>query len=134
MAKHDFNEEADINITPLIDILFILLLFFILTSTFDIKDEKSMDIKLPEVSTGKAVESNDLFSVSVNSENEIYHNGKIQSMDDLKKQLANYAKDRDTKTVNIVADENASHGVVMKVMDLIRAEGIFSVNIEVAQK
>jgi len=132
LARHEFNDENSVNITPLIDILFILLLFFILTSTFDVKDEKSIEINLPEVSTGKVMESDELFTITVNSENEIYHKGKILSIEDIRDFIDKNRNDIDS--ANILADEKASHGTVMKVLDLFREEKIYNVNIEVLEK
>ena len=131
MAKHEFDDGVQINITPLIDILFILLLFFILTSTFDITDEKAIDVTLPEADTEQAVESPDLFTITVDrDDNILYQNAVITP-----EQLNEIAAGRDIAAGDMItviaADEKASHGRVMTVLDTLRANSITDINIQV---
>ncbi len=131
MAKHDYDEGISINITPLIDILFILLLFFILTSTFDLESEKAIDITLPETETEQVVETPDIFRITVDSGSRIF----LDSNEITVEQLLSSAE-RKQKTGNefitvISADEKASHGVVMKILDSLRLSGITNINIQV---
>ena len=131
MAKHDYDEGISINITPLIDILFILLLFFILTSTFDLENERAIDITLPETETEQVVETPDIFRITVDDKSRIF----LDSNEITTQQLFSYAerKSKDEKDFITVisADENSSHGVVMKVLDALRLYGITNINIQV---
>jgi|SRR6056297_658901 len=131
MAKHDYDEGISINITPLIDILFILLLFFILTSTFDLENERAIDITLPETETEQVVETPDIFRITVDDKSRIF----LDSNEITTQQLLTYAerKSKDEKDFITVisADENSSHGVVMKVLDALRMSGITNINIQV---
>ena len=131
MAKHDYDEGISINITPLIDILFILLLFFILTSTFDLESEKAIDITLPETESEQVVETPEIFRITVDNQSRIF----LDSNEITTQQLLSSAErkkkaNRDFITV-ISADEEAAHGVVMKVLDTLRLSGITNINIQV---
>ncbi len=131
MAKHDYDEGISINITPLIDILFILLLFFILTSTFDLESEKAIDITLPETETEQVVETPEIFRITVDSQSRIF----LDSNEITTQQLLSFAETKkkgDGEFVTVIsADEEASHGVVMKVLDALRLSGITNINIQV---
>ncbi|MEA1885212.1 MAG: biopolymer transporter ExbD [Thermotogota bacterium] len=131
MAKHDYDEGISINITPLIDILFILLLFFILTSTFDLESEKAIDITLPETESKQVVETPEIFRITVDGQSRIF----LDSNEITTQQLLSFAerkKKGDGEFITVIsADEKASHGVVMKVLDTLRLSGITNINIQV---
>ncbi|HOO32292.1 MAG TPA: biopolymer transporter ExbD [Thermotogota bacterium] len=130
MAKHEFKDDSSINITPLIDILFILLLFFILTSTFDLENERAIDVTLPETQSEQVVETPEIFRIVLDSDNRIYVNSQEISLNQLKEMAA--VRDTSTDFVTVIsADEEASHGVVMSVLDTLRLSGISSINIQV---
>ncbi|HQC38116.1 MAG TPA: biopolymer transporter ExbD, partial [Thermotogota bacterium] len=65
MGRRRTEEEININITPLIDIMFILLLFWVLTTTFDIGLVRSIDLTLPEASTASEAGFDEFFNVSI---------------------------------------------------------------------
>jgi biopolymer transport protein ExbD len=130
MAKHEFKDDSSINITPLIDILFILLLFFILTSTFDIDSERSIDVTLPETESDQVVETPEIFRIVLDENNTIYINAKETNVEQLKAIAAGKDTTDDFITV-ISADENASHGTVMTILDILRLSGISNINIQV---
>lgn len=131
MAKHDYDEGISINITPLIDILFILLLFFILTSTFDLESEKAIDITLPETESEQVVETPEIFRITLDSQSRIF----LDSNEITTEQLLSFAerkKKGDGAFITVIsADEEAAHGVVMKVLDALRLSGITNINIQV---
>jgi biopolymer transport protein ExbD len=130
MAKHDFNDDSSINITPLIDILFILLLFFVLTSTFDLESERSIDVTLPETQSDQAVESPEIFRIVLDERNQIFVNAKAINIEQLKDIAA--SKDKTGEFITVIsADEKASHGTVMEVLDTLRLNGISNINIQV---
>ncbi len=131
MANHDYEESTSINITPLIDILFILLLFFILTSTFDLENERSIDITLPETESDQVVESTEIFRIRVDNQSRVF----FESDEITTKQLLSLGQRKKTSSDEFItvisADENASHGAVMEVLDTLRISGITNINIQV---
>ncbi|HPE69793.1 MAG TPA: biopolymer transporter ExbD [Thermotogota bacterium] len=134
MRRHNFEPDDTINITPLIDIIFILLLFFILTTTFDVKEQRSLDLQLPQAGTGQPNVASKSLEVWVDEEDVVYLSGKPASLEEVQIQLKNeIAAGRVEKGV-ILADANSHHGVVMEVLDLFRAEGVTGVQIQVEQR
>ncbi len=108
-----------IDLTPLVDIIFTLLLFFIVTATFN--TQTTVKIKLPKATASNEEVVKPLI-VSVSKEGRIYLNGKLMKLDELEKELQKLAKKETTLLVR--ADESTLHGKVVRVMDMAKKAGI----------
>ncbi len=131
MRKRQWDSDAQINITPLIDILFILLLFFILTSTFEIMQDQAIEITLPQAQTGEAIQTGTRWVVSVSPQNEITIEGQRVTLQELETRMKRDIEMNRVSDPSILADEKAHHGVVIQILDLFRRQGIQNVHIEV---
>lgn len=131
MRKRQWDTDVEINITPLIDILFILLLFFILTSTFEIFQEQAIEITLPQAQTGQAITADTRWIVSVSANNELLLAGQPITLRELETRLVEDIRRDQVLDPSIFADEKAHHGIVVQVLDLFRRHGIHHVQIEV---
>ncbi|MDI3472440.1 MAG: biopolymer transport protein ExbD [Thermotogaceae bacterium] len=122
-----------IEITPLIDVIFLLLLFFVLTTTFVI-EEKAIEINLPEAQTGvsETIQEKRLI-VSIDSDDRIYFNGKRISINDLNYEIEKYLSTQRTNTAYITADKTAHYGIVVRIMDIFRAYKITDLKISVKE-
>lgn len=111
-----------LDLVPLIDIVFLLLIFFMLTATFTI--QPGIKVKLPQASTsGEELEKQ--LTVYITDEDVLYLNREKIDFSDLKSKLKyNINKNGRGKMLIIKADENARHGIVVKVMDIANAAGI----------
>jgi len=121
--------EAGINLTPLIDILFIVLLFLVLTATF--REATRLRVQLPEAGSGMRVPPGDSreIRVGVSASGELMLGDRIVDREELEDLLATVAKPSET-TLLLSADERAEHGRVVGVMDLARRHGIRRIGIE----
>lgn len=117
-----------IDIAPLIDIVFQLLIFFMLTSSFVI--QPGIKVNLPKAATSEVIKYENI-EVLVTAENIIYLNAKIVTMQELKKLLTQGAKRE--QTILIKADKRASLGRVVEVWDMARDLGITQINIATNQ-
>ncbi|MFA5144972.1 MAG: biopolymer transporter ExbD [Candidatus Omnitrophota bacterium] len=117
-----------IDIAPLIDIVFQLLIFFMLTSSFVI--QPGIKVNLPKAITSEAVKSENI-EILVTGENVTYLNGRVVTTQELQALLKQAAK-RD-QTILIKADRRASLGRVVEVWDLARDLGITQINIATNQ-
>lgn len=119
----------EINLTPLIDILFIVLIFLVLTATF--ADTTTFQVNLPPATTGEpsARQIPGRVVVSVAADGTIQIAGDIVTADELERRLQS-RPDRDRLTLVLSADTRASHGDVVAVMDRIRRAGILRISIE----
>jgi len=113
-----------VNIAPLIDIVFLLLIFFMLTSHFDIIS--GIDITLPDISERGSDESVDTMTVSLDKTGICYLQNKKVTLKDLYLRLKELAKE---KKINLIlnADRDVKHGHVIRIMDLAKKAGINSI-------
>ena len=113
-----------IDIAPLIDIVFQLLIFFMLTSSFIM--QPGIKVNLPKAVTSEIVKSENI-GIMITSENVVYLNGRVVNMQELKAVLKIAGKK--DQTILIKADKHASLGRIVEVWDLARDMGVTQVNI-----
>ena len=113
-----------VSIAPLIDIVFLLLIFFMLTSHFDIIS--GIDIKLPDISERGSDQSVDTMTVSLDKTGNCYLQKKKVTLKDLYLVIEELAKE---KKINLIlnADRDVTHGHVVRIMDLAKKAGINSI-------
>ncbi|MDD5005977.1 MAG: biopolymer transporter ExbD [Candidatus Omnitrophica bacterium] len=117
------------DIAPLIDIVFQLLIFFMLTSSFIM--QPGIKVNLPKAVTSEVMQEKNIVIV-VSSENVIYLNENVFTLEELKSYIA---KGKLTsKPILIRADKRASLGRVVEIWDLCREMGISQVNIATNQE
>jgi len=117
--------ENAINIAPLIDIIFILLLFFIVTMVFS--DRTVLSIKSPQASQSEIVRSDNL-TVSINEEGKIYFKSAMMSLSELEKILSETSFDEQTKLI-IEADSKVSVDMLVSLMDSVKKVGLENIYI-----
>jgi biopolymer transport protein ExbD len=118
-----------IDIAPLIDIVFQLLIFFMLTSSFIM--QPGIKVNLPKAVTSEVVKLENI-ELLITGENVTYLNGRVVSMQELKALLKQAAKRE--QTILIQADKRASLGRVVEIWDLARDLGISQINIATNQE
>jgi len=122
--------EALINLTPLIDVIFVLLLFFVVSTTFNKPNQ--IKINLPEVSNNTPAESNtDDLEISISADGVYLVNGKTLAKQD-EQHLTNalqQASSDTNKTIIITADANAYHQSVITAMDVAGKLGFSKIRI-----
>ncbi len=119
---------ASMDFTPLIDVIFLLLIFFMLTSSFIF--QPGIKVNLPRAITSEALSEKNII-ITVTSENLIYVDGKLVTISELNLKLKDIADLR--RSILIKADEKASLGRVVKIWDICRQTGISKVNIATSQ-
>lgn len=118
-----------IDIAPLIDMIFQLLIFFMLTSSFVI--QPGIKVNLPKAVTSEAVKIENI-EVVISGENVTYLNGKVITGQELKNLLKQAAKRK--QPILIKADKRASLGRVVEIWDMARDLGIEQINIATDQE
>ncbi|MDD4940018.1 MAG: biopolymer transporter ExbD [Candidatus Omnitrophica bacterium] len=118
-----------IDIAPLIDMIFQLLIFFMLTSSFIM--QPGIRVNLPRAVTSEVVKQENV-EVDISSENVIYSNGKVVTLSELKGMLKQTAKVKGS--ILIKADKRASLGRIVEVWDMCRDLGISQINIATNQQ
>ena len=118
-----------IDIAPLIDVVFQLLIFFMLTSSFVM--QPGIKVNLPKAVTSDVVKSENI-EILVSSESVTYFNAKVITSQELKSLLKQAAKRE--QSVLIKADKRASLGRVVEIWDTARDLGIKQINIATNQE
>lgn len=118
------NVEAHLNIAPLIDVVFLLLIFFMLSSYFVM--QPGIKVTLPTASTSKLYPEEDII-ISITSDDRLYMNEQPVTLTSLLGQLQIVLKESKTRTVIVKADEKIDLGLAVRVMDIAReakADGV----------
>ena len=120
--KEDINSDNQINILPMIDIIFAILSFLIVSSLYLARVD-TIPVDLPKASSSVRQDKN-FISISIDKLGNLFINKKKIILDDLKISILNLINDG-SKVVVLNADENVSHGIVVKVLDSLRSiEGL----------
>lgn len=112
-------DEGGLSLTPLIDVVFMLLIFFLVATTFA-REEVEMDLQLPEAATGDEGTSH-LIVINVKRNGELWIDGRRDTMVGLEQKLKAAARRDKDQEVLIRGDTKAQFGVVAKVLDVCRA-------------
>ncbi|SHJ36531.1 outer membrane transport energization protein ExbD (TC 2.C.1.1.1) [Rubritalea squalenifaciens DSM 18772] len=123
-----FTSESDtsseINMSPLIDIVFILLIFFIVTTVF--VDDPGVEINKPRAATASEMEKNSIL-LAVTSDGDVYHGGRNIGVDGVSSIVSSLLVEDPDLPVVIQGDKEAKHGVIMKVTDAAQIGGAKSI-------
>lgn len=133
-GANESDEEmiTAINVTPLVDIVLVLLIVLMVTSSYLVN--KSINVELPKAATGETTTPN--LSISIDVENKLYLDGAVIEADQLQARIrAAYAADPEVKAI-ISADGRVQHAQVVTIIDLLRREKVtkFAINTSPIEK
>lgn len=131
MAKRhkSAEEEADIDMTPMLDIVFIMLIFFIVTTSF--AREKGMEVNRPKDQQQQVQTESDAVSILINASGQIYMNNQLVDIERVNARISNYLAEVDTDVAVVKAAKAAPHGIVVKVLDQAAEAGIGTLSVAV---
>ena len=120
------NGEADINLTPMLDVVFIMLIFFVVTTSF-IK-ESGVEVNRPSAHTAATQESANIL-IAIRPNGEIWIDGRAVDVRALRANVERLRVEFPQAKVVIQGDRAAPIGLLVKVMDQVRLAGIDDVAI-----
>ena len=126
------SDEPRIDLTPMVDVVFLLLIFFMISTTF--VESPGISIKLPEASSQTIEREPKEIKVYLSKEGDIYHRDQKISLDDFKGLLAESQSEAELTTVLLLADQESRHGKVVTLMDLARDAGFVKLAIATEQR
>ncbi|HZI10830.1 MAG TPA: biopolymer transporter ExbD [Myxococcus sp.] len=128
-AQENEEEITGINVTPLVDIVLVLLIIFMVTANFIVRE--TVEVDLPRAANGGETVQG-LVNVVLDKEGKLFFDGAEVDEAGLTAKVAEaVAKDKDTRAI-ISADQSLAYGRVMRLIDVVKGQGIakFALNIE----
>lgn len=126
--KESLQNEAALDMTPMIDCVFLLLIFFMITTVF--KNPSQLKMVLPEAWHPVKIEQVKI-TVEIDGDGNMAINGKPTTLDQFDAFLVAEKNKTQTKAIVIRADQNAKHGDILKMMKLAKAVGIEQISMAV---
>ena len=124
------DEEIGISLTSLIDVIFLLLIFFMVTTTL-IDPSKRLDIQLPEAKAASPETKSVPVTIELGKREEILVNGKRVKLNGLESHLKGLGKGNQKRAAIVRADRRLDYGRVVRVLGICRASGFHNIGIAV---
>lgn len=115
------KKKIIINITSLIDVMFLLLIFLLISSTF--LEQPGIKLELPETKSSETVKQRE-FALFIDKSGRIFLNQEEIKEIELEKRIKKVLPEMKDQAIILKADNSSSHGVVVKVMDIIKRSGV----------
>ena len=123
---NDPDQTSEVDMTPMLDIVFIMLIFFIVTASFT--RETGIEVNRPDASTAESKESASIL-VAVNNNGEIWIDKRRIDVRSVRANIERLRAENPEGAVVIQADEKATADVIIKVMDAAREAGVENVSL-----
>ncbi len=129
--RHEHEEEGKIDISPLIDMVFILLIFFMVTTTF-VKDMK-LELDRPSAASAAAA-STKAIRIFIDKLGDVYVDNQPVRIYSLQSKLRDMLRVSTDKSVLVVTDENVAAKLVLEVVDQAKLSGATDVGVATEQE
>ena len=127
--RKEEEENYSLELTPLVDVVFLLLIFFMVSTAF-VDFPRQMDIALPASKSAQPESEPSKIELEMNSAKQIFLNGKEVTIPELENALAGM-QGKEKAQALIRADTNLPYGDVVQVMGILQAEGILDISVAI---
>jgi biopolymer transport protein ExbD len=128
-CRSEEEENFGLDLTPLIDVVFLLLIFFMVSTVF-VDFNRRLDLKLPTSKASVPDESPKSLEIEMTVDKQVYFNGKKISLDELEARVGEFAR-LQKQTAIIRADKSLPYGEVVRVMGALQGAGILDISVAV---
>ena len=123
--EHTSNEHPEINISPLVDMVFLLLIFFIVTTVF--VEETGVEVQKPKAASAQGLEKKSIL-LAITADGRIVYGGREIRLNELRGLVSRLLREQEMPVI-ILADENSRSGVLVDVIDECKLAGAKQVSI-----
>ena len=120
------QDETEVNVTPMLDVVFIMLIFFIVTASF--VKEAGIDVNRPDAATAERKERGNIL-VAITENGQIWINKRQVDPRAVRANIERMHAENPQGSVVIQADKNSRNGLLVQVMDAARLAGVYEVSI-----
>jgi len=120
------EDDTEINMTPMLDVVFIMLIFFIVTASF--VKEAGIDVNRPDASTAEKKQQGNIL-VAISESGQIWIDKRQVDVRALRPNIERLHAENPQGAVVIQADKNSKNGLLVDVMDAAREAGVYNVSI-----
>ncbi|NBB92987.1 MAG: biopolymer transporter ExbD [Gammaproteobacteria bacterium] len=124
--RHATKDEPEINITPMLDIVFIMLIFFIVTTSFI--RETGVEVNKPEALTAEPRPQGNVL-IAIRDNDEIWMNKQQIEIHEVKSEVERARAENPESAVVLIADRGARTGMLVQVMDQVQSAGINRISV-----
>ncbi|MDR1920316.1 MAG: biopolymer transporter ExbD [Candidatus Adiutrix sp.] len=114
-------EAPDLNLTPLVDVVLLLVLFFMVTSQFG--EMPGLKLLLPEVSREARAQTAERLEITVTASGDVFFEGQPTVVDNLALHLERTGANSEEVVILVSADRRVAYGRIVKIMDILRQAG-----------
>jgi biopolymer transport protein ExbD len=126
--------HANVDLVPMIDIVFQLILFFLVSTTFAVLP--GINLNLPDSSTAQANPSAGI-TITARSNGDLWFNKTMVTLEQLDENLSSFdtnGRERDKYPVNLEADSDVTNGTIVHIFDVLRKNGFSAVNLRTTEQ
>jgi len=125
--EREAEDEGGINLTPMVDVVFLLLIFFLAATTFR-SDEVALDMRLPSAKSGDAGKGDKPLVVNLLADGKLHVDGREVTLEALRQKLAAAGQRNAEQAVLVRGDQQAQFGIGVQVLDACRLAKIKKVD------
>ncbi len=125
--EREAEDEGGINLTPMVDVVFLLLIFFLAATTFR-SDEVNLDMRLPSAKSGDAGKGDKPLVVNLLADGKLHVDGREVTLEALRQKLAAAGQRNAEQAVLVRGDQQAQFGIGVQVLDACRLAKIKKVD------
>jgi biopolymer transport protein ExbD len=125
-SQTQVEDESEINITPMLDVVFIMLIFFIVTATF--VKEAGIDVNRPDAATAVKQEKANIL-IAIGPSNDIWIDRRQVDIRSVRPNIERLHAENPQGSVVIQADKESKTDTLIQVMDAARQAGVYNVSI-----
>jgi biopolymer transport protein ExbD len=125
------RDDVQIDMTPMLDIVFIMLIFFVVTASFG--RDAGIEVHRPQASMATDISASSIM-IAITAQGDIYLDRKQLDVERVRSRLSQLLADQPKASLVIQADERVPHGKVVRVMDEAKAAGVVNIAVAVAPR